>query len=102
MKEKIDSGYKLPENLIEVMDLASLLYAKMNDLLYSEKSRLVKIGLSSAKEIKEDVGDLNLTYNDVCQAVYHLGDYVGSITKMEMYEKQHQVYDTEVTDNNPK
>lgn len=87
MEKHINQGYQLPTELIEVMDLASQLNAKMNEVGVLEQHRIINDGWCSADGLRFFMEH----YNNACECVGNLmtelSNYAREYIMTEMFDK---------------
>ena len=90
MSRKLN-GYRLPQNLIEVMDMMSVLNVKIEKLGNEEMVRLYSDGICNRQEdCREMSSDLFSAAGLVEEIIEKLGDYAGWLIKSEMYLKHQE------------
>lgn len=87
MKKNINQGYQLPTELVEVMDLASKLNARMNEIGEVEKHRVINDGWCSADELRFFMAHYNNACEYVSNVMTELSNYAREYIMTEMFDK---------------
>lgn len=87
MKKNINQGYQLPAELVEVMDLASKLNARMNEIGEVEKHRVINDGWCSADELRFFMAHYSNACEYVSNVMTELSNYAREYIMTEMFDK---------------
>ena len=87
MNAKYNKGYQLPEELKRVMDLASELNARVNELITSEEKRLVDADWETVPSVRIMTRPLLHATDAVVDVMDDLFKYASHLIQTEMYEK---------------
>lgn len=84
--EKTEVGYEIPESVKELMNLSASLYRKTQEVVQTEKNRLVAYS-EDVPQIMEDLNPLSHVSKSLNDVINELASYVSNLAQCEMYGK---------------